>query len=256
MITGITCTGDRPKCFELLECWMMNQTVQPEQWIVIDDGKVPTVPETNCDYVRREPQKSDPKFTMLLNMKEAFKCIKGDKILFLEDDEYYAPDYVKEISEKLDRYDLVGIGRSKYYHLPTLRWFRHPNMGHASLAQTGFNKNFQNDAKSCLSGDLFLDIRLWRKFNGKEADRLTLPNDRLEYESKDGRSFIFDDFEKSIYTGMKGMPGRKGIGVGHNERSRYYPDKDLKILRSWVLLENDCQKYLQIKKNCLDKNIA
>jgi hypothetical protein len=120
-------------------------------------------------------------------------------------------------------------------------------MGHASLAQTGFSKNFQKDANSCISGDLFLDIRFWRKFNGREADKLTLPNDRLEWESKDGRSLVFDDVNCSLYAGMKGMPGRRGIGIGHNERSCYYLDKDLKVLRNWVLSESDYQKYLHIK---------
>ena len=185
---------------------------------------------------------------MLLNLDEAFKHIKGDKILFIEDDEYYAPDYVKEVSGKLDQYDLVGIGRSKYYHLPALKWYKHRNMGHASLAQTGFNKNFFNKAKACMNGDLFLDIRFWREVNGKMADQFSLPDSIKEYESKDGRGFIFDDFEKSIYTGVKGMPGRNGIGIGHNERSCYYPDKDNRVLKSWIVTKDDYNKYLKVRE--------
>ena len=248
MVTLITCTGDRPICFELLECWISQQSIKPDQWIVVDDGKVPTAIKYDCDYIRREPKKSDPKFTMLLNLDEAFKHIKGDRILFIEDDEYYAPDYVKEVSGKLDQYDLVGIGRSKYYHLPALKWYKHRNMGHASLAQTGFNKNFFNKAKACMNGDLFLDIRFWREVNGKMADQFSLPDSIKEYESKDGRGFIFDDFEKSIYTGVKGMPGRNGIGIGHNERSYYHPDKDNRVLKSWIVTKDDYNKYLKVRE--------
>ena len=43
------------------------------------------------------------------------------------------------------------------------------------------------------------------------------------------------------------MPGRKGIGIGHNERSCYYPDKNKEVLRSWIVANEDFEKYLQIK---------
>lgn len=246
MLTLITCTGDRPICFSLLEGWISNQTVQPDQWVVVDDGQVETNVKSNCDYVRRMPQKTDPKFTLLLNIGEAFKHVKGDKVLFIEDDEYYAPDYIKEISEKLDRYDLVGIGRSKYYHLPVMRWYKHKNMGHASLAQTGFTANFFSAARSCLNGDMFFDVRFWRTVNGREADQLSLPNSIHQHESKDRRGFIFDDVEKSLYVGMKGMPGRKGIGIGHKEASFHNLDRGM--LKSWISVEDDYNKYLKIKE--------
>lgn len=246
MLTLITCTGDRPLCFNLLEGWISNQTVQPDQWVVVDDGQTETCVKSNCDYVRRIPQKTDPKFTILLNIEEAFKYVKGDKILFIEDDEYYAPDYIKEISNRLDKYDLVGIGRSKYYHLPIMRWHKHRNMGHASLAQTGFTNNFFKDAKSCLRGDLFFDIRLWRVVNGRDADQRSLPNNVHQSESRDRKGLIFDDVEKSLYVGMKGMPGRKGIGVGHKEGNGYNPDKG--TLRNWISVDEDYNKYLKIKE--------
>jgi hypothetical protein len=214
-----------------------------------DDGKEPTKINSNCDYIRRTPQRSDPKFTMMLNLEEAFKWVKGDKILFIEDDEYYAPDYIKEVSEKLGQFDLVGIGRSKYYHLPTLRWHKHRNMGHASLAQTGFTRNFFKTVKNCMNGDLFLDIRLWRTVNGISADQLSLPDGLNQYKSKDGRGFIFDDFEKSIYIGIKGMPGRSGIGVGHREMGCYHFDKDKKVLKNWITTKEDYDKYLKIKED-------
>jgi len=115
VLTAITCTGDRPICFNLLHKWVASQTVKPDQWIVVDDGSVPVETEGNFEYIRRAPRKSDPEFTIILNLEEAFAHVRGDKILFLEDDEYYAAGYIGEMSARLDRYDIVGIGRSKYY---------------------------------------------------------------------------------------------------------------------------------------------
>jgi len=41
IITAITPTGDRPLALALCQQWMDAQTVRPDQWIVVDDGKIP-----------------------------------------------------------------------------------------------------------------------------------------------------------------------------------------------------------------------
>ena len=40
-ITVITPTADQPIGMRLLEKYMARQTVQPDEWIVADDGEVP-----------------------------------------------------------------------------------------------------------------------------------------------------------------------------------------------------------------------
>ncbi len=246
MLTAITCTGDRPICFDLLRKWVASQTVHPDQWIVVDDGAIPVETEGNFEYIRRAPRKSDPEFTVILNLQEAFVHLRGDKILFLEDDEYYAAGYIGEMSARLDRYDIVGIGRSKYYHLPTSRWYRFSNMGYASLAHTGFNRIFFSEAKRCLEGSPFFDIRLWEKVNGRNASRITLPGKTKSYISKGKKGLIFDDAEKNLYVGMKGMPGRKGIGIGHGDEIRYCPDTE-NILRKWIPDDDAYGEYIRLK---------
>jgi glycosyltransferase involved in cell wall biosynthesis len=89
-ITCVTCTGDRPLAFSLCRKWMRAQTINPSQWVVVDDGEHPIsdVKSDNIDYIRREPKGDDPKHTMILNLKEAFKMVQGNSVFFIEDDEY------------------------------------------------------------------------------------------------------------------------------------------------------------------------
>jgi hypothetical protein len=153
MISAITCTGDRQVAFDLARKWMNNQVIKPDQWLIVDDGKVPmnmkNLEEYAC-YVRREPKSNDPKYTLTVNIQYIFPLVKGDKIIFWEDDEYYASKYILEMANRLDSYDVVGIGDAKYYHLPTGGYVTCANMQHASLAETAFKASFISNFKDCL----------------------------------------------------------------------------------------------------------
>jgi hypothetical protein len=45
---------------------------------------------------------------------------------------------------------------------------------------------------------------------------------------------IFVDREESLYVGIKGLPGRFGIGNGHYENTYKNFDKDRLVLRKWI----------------------
>jgi len=233
--------------FALCQRWMKNQTRQPDQWIVVDDGWIPTIPVLECDYIRREPQPDDPKHTMIMNIKAAAKHISGDLIVIMEDDEYYAPGYVAALADALSRHEVVGIGRSKYYHLPMGGYLRHDNLNHASLAQTGFRSSFLPEFLSVLDGDQFLDIRIWKLLNGVSAPACDA-YDRTETSriTKDGRGIVFDDGDDHcLYVGIKGLPGRPGIGSGHNPRGYYKHDTpDRAMLRKWIGAGRDLESYM------------
>ncbi|MDD4984345.1 MAG: glycosyltransferase family 2 protein [Dehalococcoidales bacterium] len=231
-ITAITPTGDRPLAFGLCKHWMDMQTVRPDQWIVVDDGKVPMTPPPGADYIRREPKPNDPAHTLNVNILAALPHVRGSKILIIEDDEYYAPRYVEVMAKKLDTYEVVGISHAKYYHLPTGSYAQLGNMINASLAQTGFLASFLGTVRAfCENPDPvhYLDMRIWFK---------VLP---------ERRGFLFNDQEK-LYVGMKGLPGRLGIGVGHSPATYCQKDqnrdKDRSTLRKWV--PGDSQVYLDI----------
>ena len=242
LITAITPTGDRKLPFALCKHWMEMQTVRPDQWIVVDDGKVPMKPPVGVTYIRREPCATDPPHTLNINLKTAIPYIKGSKILIIEDDEYYAPQYVGRMAQALDKGEVAGIAMSKYYHLPTNGWARHANTIHASLAQTGFRSSFIPTLSNLVSQQLlhYLDICLWKIAMGN------------------GVGYLFKDDPLSLYAGIKGLPGRLGIGIGHQaEMYSKRIDTQHKILREWtnesykvyadikngVLTEDNCDSY-------------
>ena len=229
MITAITPTGDRPLAFALCQRWMSQQTMKPDQWLVIDDGAVPLEPVISMDYVRRERRPEDPIVTLIANLRMALPLIRGDMIVIIEDDEYYAPGYIRAMADQLAAHEVVGIRCSKYYHLPTGKWANIGNRGHASLAETGFRASFLPAFDKELRGDTYLDIRLWRSI-GK-------------------RGYLFGDEQSSLYLGIKGLPGRPGIGLGHNPRMYRAIDPHRAILRQFT--GTDSRIYLDILNGAL-----
>jgi len=236
MVTAITPTGDRPLAFTLCKQWMAMQTRKPDQWIVVDDGKVPMRPPEGAIYIRRVPLPSDPAHTLNTNLKAAMPYVRGEKILIIEDDEYYAPQYVETMAKKLDAWEVVGIMMAKYYHLPTGGYAQLANTIHASLAQTGFKSSFLGDLKALLEINdphEYLDMKIWHKVMPEQ------------------RGYLFRDEKMPLYVGIKGLPGRLGIGMGHNPLSygNKRDDADRGVLRKWM--PRDAEAYMDVVKGRL-----
>jgi hypothetical protein len=240
-ITVITPTGDRPLAFALLRRWMDQQTRKPDQWIVVDDGKAPFIRDPEYrggpfQYIRREPRPTDPKHTLDLNMKAALPLISGGKILVMEDDEYYAPGYISEMSKHLDSFEVVGICRSKYYHLPSGGYQQIGNVGHASLAETGFRRSFIPSFARCIDNGIvahWLDDQLWKLVRDSKGTTTKIS------------SLLFVDTATPLYVGIKGLPGRGGMGMGHQTRMYKTTDSaDRAILKQWI--PKDYQVYLDV----------
>jgi len=245
VITLITPTGDRPLAFALCQNWMRKQTLQSFQWIVIDDGKIPMKPYAPMEYVRREPKANDPQCTLILNLMVALPLIKGNKIVIIEDDEYYAPKYVAEMAVRLDQHEVVGIGSTKYYHLFSGGNYKHRNKENASLAQTAFRDSFLSEFKKILNTNVEeprIDKYIWRKLRGGD------------------RGFIcFDDKDNPLYVGIKGLPGRPGV-IGHDPESSPYrrrscsPDISRRRLKDWIPELEDYSIYIDIIKGKLTED--
>ena len=207
----------------------MAQTKKPDEWIVIDDGIDPTIPTIPAEYIRRKPQPGDPKITLPLNILTALAFVKGDIVLFFEDDEYYAPGYINAMVMALEASMIAGISKAKYYHLPTRGWYRNANDRHASLAQTAIRAAALPVLMEVIgqNHDPFIDIKLWAK---------------LKHLGK-----LFPDDENPLFVGMKGMPGRPGIGGGHKENLyRGRVDADYSILKKWM--PKDHETYIKIRE--------
>ena len=222
-ITCITPTGDRVDAFRLTKRWIESQTMQPNQWIVVDDGfeQLPKDLRHGVHYIRRKPKKNEG-HTLNANISTAFPHIEGDIILIIEDDDWYGEKYIETMYNHLQSHDLVGEGHARYYHLPTRQYCRVGNVGHASLCQTGFTRKLLPHFEKSIEGDPYIDMRFWRRY-------------------AKGHGFLFHDVEDRlrIHCSMKGLLGRKGIGTGHNEQSNFYkPDPCHKMLERWIGKDN------------------
>jgi hypothetical protein len=212
---------------------MANQVVAADQWIVVDDGRVPCAwilkPRNLLDYVTRAPRVGDEP-TLNANLREAIQRVKGTRVVIIEDDEYYAPDYIAQMNIRLNNFEVVGLCRTRYYHIPSGGYFVHSNLRHASLAETAFRQDFLATFATFLTADVrpFLDTRLWGAIIHERS-----------------RAHLFTDSEiHPLYLGIKGLSGRAGIGVGHSaDRYRQF-DTTRGVLKRWV--PRDFSIYLDI----------
>jgi hypothetical protein len=213
MITLLTCTGDRPECFARLEHWMARQTMMWSKWIVVDDGEVPTKCTRGQHHILLPPGKA-PKESFAENYRVGLQCCATSKFVFvIEDDDWYAPQYITNLMAVLLDYELAGESQAKYYNVAERKFREMGNGGHASLCQTAFRGSLVPRILPLISDEsAFLDTRIWK----------------LDV-SKHLRPSTFS-------VGLKGQAGRKGIGVGHRPAAngKWHDDADGDVLRQWI----------------------
>lgn len=230
-ITLITATGDRPWAFSLCEKYVARQTKQDFHWIVVDDGKEPTQVTMGQQYIRLNPTDT-VEASFRRNLLTGLSAASTKRILFWEDDDWYSPWYVEEMSAMFDKAKIVGQGRCKYYHVRSGQYKIHPNTAHASLAQTGISGNVIPIAKRYLETHprpQQLDGALWKRSMIPEHDKFLL-----------GAS--------TLLVSMKGVPGRGGLGIDHIPEkldTGYRVDEDGSMLKRW--LGDDAEPYLGLR---------
>jgi hypothetical protein len=214
LVTVITPTGDRPDAFSLCERWMKQQTYTGRiQWIVVDDGVVPTTCTMGQTYIR---QRCMTEHSLCRNLRAAIPQIQGECIFVVEDDDYYASHYLSTMVGRLQRADLVGEFGAKYYYLRH-QSFRHNHQSehHASLCRTGMTRAVLETLERSAQGwHPSVDLRLWRAWKGS--------------------TFTWRDpaGTQSLCVGIKGVEGRqsKGWRPSRNAAS----DPNLTTLQKWV----------------------
>lgn len=201
MLTLLTPTGCRPEAFELCQRWMAHQTYQgPVRWIVVDDGETPqdvTFQREGwtVEVLRPRPYWQPGKNTQHRNFLAGLERIgPDDRLLFIEDDDYYSPQWLEIINHKLDEHDLVGQGCNHYYHVRTGAIKLNDNMQHASLCASAIKgrEAIEVFRTQCIRGHRLIDLQLWKHCRNKQV------------------------FKGLHVIGMKGLPGRAGIAGGHN----------------------------------------
>ena len=240
--TVITLTGDRPESFRLCKTYMARQTVQPEQWIVVDDGKkmLPKKDRSGCEYHRRKALKTDPIHTLRVNLLEALKHVKTDTVVIMEDDDWYRPDYFMLSLKYLEDYDLVGQNTFFYWNLRGKAFHIIKKTNRPAMCLTGFNRPaFKTVKQICKNSPEHIasevereridkgsvDLSLWKRFSGKKST----------YDEGD-----------NVCVGIKGVKGREGHTLGHVMAVEDYfePDPDAKMLKK--LIGSDVKNYIEV----------
>lgn len=228
MIGLITPTGARPKQIELCAKFMANQDYEGKVlWIIVDDA-IPITTDFISDEFRKDWQiiKIYPKAkwepginTQARNIIAAIDVIKYffvDAVFIIEDDDYYKPYYLKEMVKKLNGHALAGQQYTVYYNVVRHTWMRIGNTQHSSLFQTAFTPEvLPVFEKICRTGKGFIDMNFFRSVDKKRTN--------LFWEEND------------LAVGIKGQPGRRGIGIGHKDDLKaMLSDQDLAIFKALI----------------------
>lgn len=220
-LTLITPTGGRPEAFGLLERWIGRQTWKdPIQWIVVDD----VLPNTPL-HLGQEPVYPSPKWhpglnTQKRNIHAALPLVRGELILFVEDDDWYHSTYLAMMVERLRAKALVvGEKYTRYYQLKSRLYEHCGNDSSASLFQMGMHRTHIPNLENALRRPGHIDVQFCRQIRGE--------------------LLMMEPSSTSV--GIKGMPGRPGIGSGHAYRKGFKHDPDGTVFRKW--LGNDSEHY-------------
>jgi len=243
-VTVITCTGDRPEAFALLQKWMDNQVYKPQQWIVVDDGKVPISSNGKFIYIRREPTDKDYTHTLCLNLPLALDAVKYDKIIIMEDDDWYHPTYIDYMDKLLNEADLVGLGNLLFYYPAIQSYMEKKVVKQPAFAQTAFRKNMipilkricENAPKEFeLCGKGLIDVFLWK--------------DSLEYIRKEQSVKLMVDLKTASGRILSkntiiDNPPESLIKRATKKRGAEFIDRNISVKGSRLVV--NCEKYITV----------
>jgi len=200
----LTPTGARPEAFANCVKHMKAQTYDgPVRWVIVDDGpepmKTPSVNDWEIVHARPEPFWKPGQNTQARNLREGLAHINPNgPLVIIEDDDEYAPWWLDKCAEWLKHHDLVGEAPSIYRHLNGAEKNMH-NYEHASLCATAMKGDMIKKFKRILMNyEKGIDYNLWKQH--KRFGKIYPQNGGV--------------------TGIKGYPGRPGIGMGHKLKMR------------------------------------
>lgn len=237
MIALITPTGARERQIKLCTAFMREQNYKGDVlWVIIDDSLPITTNDIdgfneNWRIVKIYPEEKwmVGKNTQARNLRlgiEEVKKYNVEAVFIIEDDDYYSSQYLRVMMEKLQGYHLVGEVPTIYYNVIRRAWRYMKNTKHSSLFQTAFTPELLPlFEKSCSIDSLkFIDLKFYLAVSNERKYKINLFS------------------HENLAIGIKGLPGRMGIGVGHNDHLNLIPDPDWGQLKK--LIGNDYMYYL------------
>lgn len=200
MLTLLIATGCRPEAWAICEKLLARQTYAgPVRLLIVDDGEIPQPITLQRDgwsihVLRPFPLWRPGQNTQARNLAVGLAaCSEGDRVVCIEDDDYIAPGYLADVAKWLDNYDLVGESHARYFNVSTGRGMLMRNAQHASLCSTAVKgEGLQALRRAVASRHTYIDLELWKARVRKRAL-----------------------FQTRHVVGIKGLPGRGGIGGGH-----------------------------------------
>lgn len=219
MLTLLTATGCRPQAWSLCERWMLAQDYPGAvRWLIVDDGEVaqPVTFERAgwaLEVIRPTPRWEPGMNSQARNLLAGLSRVgAGDSLVVIEDDDHYGPGYLSAVESWLARGEMVGECMARYYNVAAKVGKQLGNRGRASLCSTAMRgAAIEQLRKECKPGVQFIDLSLWANFKGSKVLK-----------------------ETRHVTGIKGLPGRSGIGMGHRKEFGGTHDTDGALLRQWV----------------------
>ncbi len=187
--------GDRPLFTEQYHNIIKNQTVQPDEVIIVDYEPISKEKDLSTRYRK--------------GIEEAVKR-KCNVVFLWEDDDWYHPDYIKWMMsewEKQGKPDVLGVEETYYYHLEINKYvhIRHDGRSSAFCVLLKLPYTYSYPPAHCI----WFDLHLFKKHAQKFLNTKTIK------------------FNNKIYAiGIKHGTGITG-GSGHKTSSWYKKDGKL-----------------------------
>lgn len=121
----VTPTKHRPMQMKFAVDCMNAQTLQPDVWTIADDCETPLsdalLGDAHCwvNYFHNEPIKGN---STCQNLETALWNAEADIYVVIEDDDYYPPNYLENVSKLLNVDRIIGCSRWPDYKLGSCRW--------------------------------------------------------------------------------------------------------------------------------------
>lgn len=215
--------GDRPEFLKNCLRMIWNQTLKPSDILVIDEK--PKDKNVDITYRYRTGYAELSKRDL-------------DVIAFIEDDDWYSPDYLQIMTDKWlenGKPLLIGTAYTIYFHLKLRKYFIFEHTQRASAMNTMIRPNIPKIDWG-LDFDPYCDLHLWTKLGSQVGDRI-----------------IFKP-EKIISVGMKHGIGKTG-GFGHSNSDPANDYMNRYIQDDGGLLESNLDKESLIFYNNVSKEL-
>ncbi|HNR91511.1 MAG TPA: glycosyltransferase family A protein [Dokdonella sp.] len=228
MLQVLTTTGCRPEAFALCARWMARQTFRGQvRWIVVDDGEEPTpmpaeLPENWCiDVVRPMPFWREGDRTQPRNFVAGLDAALQAPVVVVEDDDWYAADYLETCAARLREHDLVGVGPQRWANVRLQRVgaYRAAWPWTSSMAFNG--RVIEHLRAIAASREAYVDRDGWELYAGRKR---YFPDGRV--------------------VGIKGLPGRGGYMPCHHQ-PQGSRDPGLRMLERWI--GSDVEAYREFR---------